>query len=76
LFNKFINYLSVSRGIKDIESNLRIELIERRAMFLHANLSQLTFESKIVSFPKLENSIMNYRKQKFNKNGKNKEKEK
>jgi len=41
--------MSCSRGIKDIESNLRIELIERKLMFSHANMSQFTFESKNVS---------------------------
>lgn len=51
--------MSTSRGIKDIESNLRIELIERRLMFMHANLTNISFDSKVVSFPKIENSILN-----------------
>lgn len=43
---------------------------------MHANMTTITFEAKVVSFPKLENSILNYKKQKQGKRGKDKDKHK
>jgi len=47
----------MNRGIKDIEQNIKVELINRIQFLTHCNVNFISLEGKMIEFKKLELKI-------------------
>jgi len=58
----------MNRGIKDIEQNIKVELINRIQFLTHCNVNFISLEGKMIEFKKLELKINQKRKNSIENN--------